>query len=266
VKCNGEGVSSNRDLSMDDQCLILNPRTSESVRNSRRWIGNSDSGFKVNQTNSLPARSLSYDSDLKAQTGMRPSNHHRRKTIRQCLHHLPSLVHLARRRTRPGGVTSEVTPDRDGASCLRRTDTTRRVQQNEQDERIITSDYGGSGPVDGDLRIRLRSQLRRGIRPTSAASPNLNPPRTRSTCPGKSPKRPADFGTVVKGRVSGSGELSPCGSRRCKGWRGVSIAEKREHEWARLWGPVFVGEVEHGVATTEARSSWRCSDMRGGSG
>jgi hypothetical protein len=197
---------------------------------------------------------------------MRPSNHHRRKTIRRCLHHLPSLVHLARRRTRPGEVTGDVTPDRDGASCLQRTYTTRRVQQNEQDERIITSDYGGSGPVDGDLRIRLRSQLRRGIRPTSAASPNLNPPRTRSTCPGKSPKRPADIGTVVKGRVSGGGELSPCGSRRCKGWRGVSIAEKREHEWARLWGPVFVGEVEHGVATTEARSSWRCSDMCGGSG
>jgi hypothetical protein len=99
-----------------------------------RWIRNPRSGFKVNQTNSSPARSLSYGSDLTARTGMRPSNHHRRKTIQRCLHRLPSLVHRLRRRTRPGGVTGEIAPDHDGAPYLQRTDATRRVQQNEQDE------------------------------------------------------------------------------------------------------------------------------------
>ena len=34
----------------------------------------------------------------------------------------------------------------------------------------------------------------------------------------------------------------------------MEVAEKGEHEWARLWGPVFVGEAEDGAAATEAQS------------
>jgi hypothetical protein len=54
-----------------------------------------------------------------------------------------SLVHRARRRTRPSGVTGEIAPGRDGAPYPQRKGATRRVQQNEQDEGIITLDYGG---------------------------------------------------------------------------------------------------------------------------
>jgi hypothetical protein len=103
VKCNGEGVSCNRGRPMDDQCVRLTSRSCESVRNSRCWIRNPRSGFKVNETNSLPARSLPYGSDLTARMGMRPSNHHRRKTIRRCLHRLPFVVNRAWQRMHPDG-------------------------------------------------------------------------------------------------------------------------------------------------------------------
>jgi hypothetical protein len=51
-----------------------------------------------------------------------------------------SLVHRARRRTCPGGVTSA---GHDGAPYPQWKGATRRVHQDEQDEGIITSDYGG---------------------------------------------------------------------------------------------------------------------------
>lgn len=55
------------------------------------------------------------------------------------------------------------------------------------------------------------------------------------------------------------------GTRRLKDLRGVEAAKKREHERARLWGPVFEGVMEFGVAATEPVAHGTTRHARGAS-
>jgi hypothetical protein len=49
-------------------------------------------------------------------------------------------------------------------------------------------------------------------------------------------------------------DIPPRGTRQHSGWHGEAVARKWEHEWARSWGPIFVGEVGYGAAATDSEA------------
>jgi hypothetical protein len=85
------------------------------------------------------------------------------------------------------------------------TSATRRVQQDEQDEGIITSDYGGGGA--GRRRSTDPGLIATPTRnsPNLHCTPGLNPPRSRSAQPGEFPRLRDNPETTVAERFNGGG-------------------------------------------------------------
>jgi hypothetical protein len=79
--------------------------------------------------------------------------------------------------------------------------------------------------------------------------------RAQSTkIPREAPKPITPVPMAVGMRIDGSDVIPPHGTRRRSGWRGESVARKWEHERARSWGPIFVGEVGYGAAATDSEA------------